>query len=124
MPISYTIDRERKLILEKWTGDIRHEDLAAYWKRYLADPEVMEIRRTIVDLRDAEILFSGMNFGFLIETIVLPALKGRRWTTAIVVADPAQYGLSRQYQVFADRYSCDSIFSSVDEAAKWIGRSA
>ena len=120
MPIEYTIDRGKKLILETWTGEVLADDLAGYWKRYLADPEVMEIRRTVVDLRAAVIGFSGMDFGYLIESIVMPALKGRRWMTAIVLERPAQFGVSRQYQVFAERYSHDSIFASVADAEKWL----
>lgn len=124
MPIAYTIDREKKLIFETWTGEIHAGDLAAYWKRYLTDEEVLEIRRTIVDLRASVINFSGNEFYSLIEAIVVPALKGREWVTAIVVGEPVQFGVSRQYQAFAGRYSKDSIFSSVAEAEKWIGLAA
>jgi hypothetical protein len=121
MPIDYTIDREKQLIFETWTGEICANDLAAYWKRLLADAEVLEIRRTVVDLRPSVINFTGKDFSSLIETIVLPVLNGRGWTTAIVVGGPTQFGVSRQYQVFAERYSKDSIFASVEEAEKWIG---
>ncbi len=120
MPISYKIDREKKLIYETWTGEIYAADLAAYWKVYLADPEVMAIRRTIVDLGASFPSFRGTDFDVLIRTIVLPALKERKWTTAIVVRGQAQFGVSRQYQVFAERYSHDSIFASVAEAERWI----
>ncbi|HWA10884.1 MAG TPA: hypothetical protein VG838_15700 [Opitutaceae bacterium] len=120
MPITYTIDREKRLIHETWTGEIRAADLAAYWKRYLADPEVLEIRRTIVDLRGCVIRFRGADMDSLIQTVVLPVLKDRKWTTAIVVGEPAQFGVSRQYQVFADRYSEDSIFGNMADAEKWI----
>ena len=120
MPIAYTIDRDKRLIFETWTGDVHAIDLAAYWKKYLADPEVLEIRRTVVDLRAAVVRFSGLDFVFLIESFVLPALKDRKWTTAIVVTEPSQFGVSRQYQAFAARYSTDSIFASVEEAEKWI----
>ena len=34
--------------------------------------------------------------------------------------DPVQFGVSRQYQVFAERYSADSIFGSEDEALRWL----
>jgi hypothetical protein len=120
MPIAYRIDQEKKLIHETWTGEVHAAELAAYWKRYLADPEVLKIRRTIVDLRTCVIAFRGTDFDGLIQTIVLPALEGRKWTTAIVVARPLQFGVSRQYQVFADRYSRDSIFASMADAEKWI----
>jgi hypothetical protein len=120
MPITYSIDRDKQLIHETWTGEIHLKDLAAYWEKYLADPEVLEIRRTIVDLRPATICFSGLDFDALIEDIVLPVLGDRKWLTAIVVGDAVQFGVSRQYQVFAGRYSRDSIFTNVDEAEQWI----
>lgn len=121
MPITYRIDREKNLIFETWTGEICREDLAAYWKEYLADPEVRKIRRTIVDLRGSVIGFTGDDLWSLIELAVLPALKGREWTTALVVLGGSiEFGVCRQYQVFADRYSKDSIFSNLAEAEKWI----
>ena len=120
MPIDYTIDREKTVIFETWTGEVRTDDLAAYWKRYLADPEVMEIRRTVVDLRTCVIGFNGSQIDFLIKTIVFPALQGRTWRTAIVVEKAVQFGISRQYQAFAELYSKDSIFTSMAEAEKWI----
>lgn len=121
MPITYTIDSEKNVIFETWTGEVRAEDLAAYWKRYLADPEVLEIRRTIVDLRASIINFSGMELKSLIQSIVMPVLKDRNWTTAIVaVGGSIEFGVSRQYQVFAGQYSKDSIFESVAEAEKWM----
>jgi hypothetical protein len=121
MPITYRIERERSLIFETWTGEIRAEHLAAHWKRYLADAEVLEIRRTIVDLRASAIGFNGDELRFLVESIVLPALKDRKWKTAIVVVGGSvEFGVSRQYQVFAGQYSQDSIFASLAEAEKWI----
>jgi len=124
MPITYTINREEKLITEVWTGEIQADDLEAYWKRYLEDPEVLEIRRTIVDLREAKILFKGSDLDILIKSIVLPALKGRDWKTAIVVGNSLQQGISRQYHVFADRYSKDAIFRNMEDARNWLNKAA
>lgn len=121
MPIAYAIDHQKRLIYETWTGEVTAPGLAAYWTRYLADPEVLEIRRTIVDLRAAVISLRGIDFDDLIKTIVLPVLQDRKWTTAIVVGGTVQFGVSRQYQVFAERYSKDSIFFSMAEAEQWIG---
>lgn len=120
MPITYATDCEKKLITEVWTGEITAECVAAYWKRYLDDPEVLAIRRTLVDLRQANILFTGSDLQTLIQNIVLPVLKGRDWKTAIVVEGPIQYGVSRQYQVFADIYSTDAIFYDIEEALHWL----
>lgn len=120
MPITYTIDHDKNLIYETWTGEVHSAELADYWKKYLMDPDVLKIRRTVVDIRECVIGFRGSDFDGHIQSIVLPVLQGRKWTTAIVVARPAQFGVSRQYQVFAERYSRDAIFGSIAEAEKWI----
>jgi hypothetical protein len=122
MPITYTIDREEKLITEVWTGEIQAEYLEAYWRQYLKDPEVLAIRRTIVDLRRADMLFTGEDLDGLIQSVVLPALKGRDWKTALVVESSSQYGVSRQYQHFAHYYSKDSIFHNMEDARNWLNK--
>lgn len=120
MPISYSIDREHRCIHETWTGMITATDLGQYWRRILTDPVVMVIRRTIVDLRECRILFSGEQLAELVESIVLPLLNGKSWRTAIVVGDPVQAEVSRQYHVLAESYSRDSVFSTPEAAMAWM----
>ena len=120
MPITYSIDAERQIIFERWSGDVSGADLARYWRAYLADPHVLAIRRTVVDLRESNPTFTGAELASLIHTLVFDVLRGRDWITAIVVARPVQFGVSRQYQVFAECYSRDSIFEDLDLALAWI----
>ena len=120
MPISYTIDRTAGIIEETWTGTVSANVLARYWKQYMADPEVLRIRRTLVDLRQCRITFSGTELSELLNTIVVPKLAGRDWTSTILVADPVQFGISRQYNVYADRFSNDQTFHDRDAALKWL----
>ena len=74
----------------------------------------------MVDLRAAEIRFAGQQLDDLVQALVVPKLNGLNWTTALVVNAPIQYGVSRQYQVFAERYSKDSIFNDYNEAEAWL----
>lgn len=122
MPISYAIDRQLGIIIETWQGDVHAEDLRSYWQRCVTDPTFLELRTTLADLRAANICFSGEEMMTLITSVVLPQLAGRDWQTAIVVEQPVQFGVSRQYQMFADHYSRDSIFHSYDEALCWLLR--
>jgi hypothetical protein len=122
MPITYSIDPCHKQITEVWAGEIWAVDLRSYWQQYLKDPGVMALRRTIVDMREATIRFNGAELDELIHEIVVPALNGRDWKTAIVVREPHHFGVSRQYQVFAERYSRDSIFNSMEAARTWLDR--
>jgi hypothetical protein len=120
MSITYVVDHSQHIILETWSGTVLAADLAAHWRVYLEDADVMGCRRTLVDLRDARIAFTGRELSVLVQTMVLPVLAGRKWATAILVADPAQYGTSRQYQVFAGAYSRDAIFSDWHAAQSWL----
>jgi hypothetical protein len=120
MPITFTIDAERAVIHERWSGEIRAAELGGYWRRILADAEVMAIRRTVVDLRDAVIEFGGAELATLVDEVVVPALRGRHWVTAIVVGAPVQVGVSNQYRVFASLYSQDALFRTPEAAVDWV----
>jgi len=120
MPITYTIDREAGIAESVWTGDVSASDLAEFWSRFLADPEVLAIRKNLADLRQGNITFSGAELSVLIQTIVVPALKGRTWTSALLVAHAVHFGVSRQYHVFAERFSTDAIFYDRDAARAWL----
>jgi len=57
-------------------------------------------------------------------TAAVRTLGGRDWRTATVTESPVQYGVSRQYQVFAEGFSVDAIFTDPDEAMTWLLSSA
>lgn len=120
MPATYSVDQSRKLIFEVWTGDVRVADVKSLWKKYLADPQVMAIRKTLADLRQADLHLTGLELLELIEKVAVPGLHGLTWKTAIVVGRPDQYGFSRQFQVFAEVFAENSIFQDYDEALAWI----
>ncbi|HTQ99020.1 MAG TPA: hypothetical protein VMH83_03480 [Candidatus Acidoferrum sp.] len=120
MPIQYRIDHDEGLIYTTWEGDVHAEDLWNHWQTYLRDPVVMTLRRSLVDVRGANILFKGDELSDLIKTLVTPTLKGKDWILAIVVASPVQYGLSRQFHVFADHFSRDRIFHDYLAAKMWL----
>ena len=120
MPIKYSIHLEDLIIEETWTGEVNSTELQSYWRSYLADPEVLMIRRTLVDLREAKILFTGRELNLLIQWEVMPKLNGMNWKSALVVNHPVQYGVSRQYQAFAELYSQDSIFTELATARSWL----
>ena len=120
MPITNSIDKLNGIILEVWTGEVSAADLAAYWKQLLVDLDALAIRRTLVDLRNGAISFSGDELYYLVRAIAEPMLEGRDWRTALLVTNAHQYAVSRQYQSFATFYSSDAIFHDKDAALKWL----
>jgi hypothetical protein len=119
MPISYSIDNEHRIVRTVWTGEITVADIRNHWLRYLDDAVVMALRRTLTDLRAADVKVSGEEMYELIRDVVVPRLDGVGWKTAILVAQPDQFGVSRQYQAFA-HYSQDAIFHDEDRALAWL----
>ena len=120
MPITYSISTDEAVIYEAWTGEVSAKELKEYWTTFLQDARVMAIRKTIVDLRQANIQLTGIELSSLVGSIVIPALQGKEWITAIVVGGSTQYGVSRQYQVFAEFYSRDSIHDDYEKAEDWV----
>ncbi len=120
MPCTYFIDHRRHVVFETWTGDVTAAMVKSLWKRYLADPEVLAIRRTLADLRQCNLLLTGRDLSHLVDTVALPGLKGLDWQTAIVVANPDQYGFSHQFHVFGSVFNTNQIFHDYDRALSWI----
>jgi hypothetical protein len=71
-------------------------------------------------MREARIQFTGTELSNLVMSVATPVLKGLDWKTAIVIAHPVQFGISKQYHVFAEHYSQDAIFENYDDALRWL----
>jgi len=72
MPISYTVDSDRRLIFETWEQSICADDVREYWFRTLEDPRFLAIRRFLVDMRGAEIGLSPDELAQLIGEVAAP----------------------------------------------------
>lgn len=120
MPITYSIDHENGCVIENWTGDITRHDLAVHFRHFFSDPEVLAVARTIVDLRHCQFVLTAAELEELVRRIVMPALHGRKWRTAIVLGDTNHFEMWRQYHVFAASYSNDSVFSTTEGALAWL----
>jgi hypothetical protein len=120
VPITYRISSSEDLISEVWLGDVSIVDLRDHWGRLLQDERALALRRTLVDMRGATVLFSDHELGVAVRDVAKPMLNGKNWLTAIVVRTPKQFHISSRYQGLAVAYSRDVIFSDVEEATRWL----
>ena len=120
MPTSYSMDRERNVVLEVWTGHVTAADVATTWRRMAADAEVNACRRLICDVRGATMDLTPADFGELVHGILVPAIGSQPWHSAIVVGTPVQYGKTRQFDAFAQVIMTDAIFERVEDALAWL----
>ncbi|MFN7957876.1 MAG: hypothetical protein U0P46_06110 [Holophagaceae bacterium] len=117
MGIVYRVDSKAEIVFTTWTGQITSTVLGDFYRSVLNDKAALRFRRSVTNIQDADLLFTGEEFSHLVHTIVEPVLKGLGWITTIVVkeGDKVQWGVSRQYQAFAQRFSESVIFT--DEAS-------
>jgi hypothetical protein len=120
MPITYTIDHADRLIYVTFDGPVTGAELFEHWQAFMSDPPVLDIRRSIADLRGATLEFGYEELRTLIAEVLAPHLSEAPFRTAVVVASPTTFGVSRQYQALMSTLSDDSIFTDYDEALAWI----
>jgi len=120
MPIDYVARPDEGFVEVVWSGTITAHDLRMSWSKILSDPAVLRIGQALTDIRDATLDFSGAELAQVVLTVAVPALNGRAWRSAIIVHDPVQFGVSRQYEAFSAQFGEDAIFFERDEARDWL----
>ena len=122
MPITYHADAAQGVLFSDWRGTITITEVSAYWTAFTSDKEAMACRGAIADLRECELQFNGASIRDLTERILKPAFQGKKWRSAIVVKDPVQFGMSRQYGVYSEIFLSGNVnvFYSDVMALKWL----
>jgi hypothetical protein len=120
MPISYTVDKERNVVLVTWQGDVTAEDYRSHLRAMLQDPDALRTGRSLTDLSQANILMSGVELNAVATAEALPRLAGRQWKTAVLVSSTLNFGVARQYQILSESEISDRVFRDRAAALRWI----
>jgi len=124
MPITYEVFAADRVIRETWHGTITISMLRQHWDTMLRDHECQPIRRTLADLRQASLVFSERELQDAVREVGFRLLAGGDWTSAIVVGKSSQLRMASRYQAVASIFSTDAIFSTEEEAVRWLIRQA
>lgn len=124
MPIQYRIDPDSGVIFRRLTGDVTLQDLVQHWRALLADPDVPEPLAMIVDMRECRLQVHGDEVSRLIIDVIEPNLGGRRLFSAVVVAAPVQYGITKQFMAYSQGCGVTDVFYDIDEALIWLRAAA
>lgn len=122
MTITYVVDAGLGAVLSCWTGEVTIAELRAHWAQVLDDPAARALACTVADLSQARLAFHGDDLHRAVHEVAAPRLRGLTWANAIVVAQPVQYGVSRQFQVFSELISDNAIFPTMAAALAWVRR--
>ena len=122
MPLRYTIDPERELILTTGEGVLTDKDVLDLKARILADPLYRNELRELSDVRGVTELhvtpqgiaaFTGFDREHADKT------QGRR--LALVASKDLVFGMARMYEGLSPEESPVGVFRSMDEAKEWLG---
>lgn len=120
MGITYAVDAEAGVVLERWTGKITATDVAAHWSSMVSDVRVTSCSVDMADIRECEIEFSGEAMRQLVETILEPVFRGRHLKLAVLVQAAVQFGVARQHRAFSGTFAEVAVFTDELEAREWI----
>ena len=88
----------------------------------LNNSEVLACGKSLVDLGDSQLEFNLIELSSFVSGTLMPTLKERKWKTAIIAHNPAQYSVARQYKVVADAYIEVNVFADDSAALGWINK--
>ena len=120
MPICMVIDATHGIVRTTWTGEIRFADLQAHYRSLMSNADAMALRRSLVDARASTVLLSGEDMRTALAARVQPVLTTSHWATAILVHGDVQYGVARQFLVFAESLGTHQIFEDEALALSWL----
>ena len=118
MGMSYTIDRERRLVRSRGWGVVSSRDLQELTSRILADRAFDSALRSLADL--SEVTAVAVDMMVMAETAWMPLyVPGTR--RAIVATGDVVYGLARTFASIAVQAGHDvRVFREMREAEAWL----
>ena len=118
MGMSYTIDRERRVVRSRMWGAVTTADMADLFSRILIDPRFEPDFRALADLREVTALSGdSMAFGTIASTEVY--LPGTR--RAAVATNDSVLELMRLFAAYSRRSGQTvRVFTELEEAERWV----
>ena len=121
MPIRYSYDAAADLVRVESFGHVTSDDIRGYYEGLAAEPWMRPGMRFLADNRALTDVPPAGELG----TAVLAAVRRAFFLTgarvAVLVANPFQYGTTRQFAAFsADAGAQIEPFYDVDEALRWL----
>jgi hypothetical protein len=119
MPVTYKIDKERRLVSSKAYGVVTREEILDHQRSLAADPDFSPTFSHIADFTSTtklEVSAADVQT-FAVRNIFAPTVR-----RAIVVADREAFGLARMFEILRDAKGeqGNRVFLNMEDALKWI----
>lgn len=121
MPISYTIDAARKIILTTAWGTLTDADLLEHKEKLNRDPAFTPQMRQLSDIRAIdrlEVTTTGVAAMVAHDSRHPQQRDGHR--LAMVVPDDEVFGMARMYQMMGGSDRPVRVFRNMTEAEEWL----
>jgi hypothetical protein len=117
--VSYSINKERRLILTIAEGCVRFDDIKDHQDRLLADPDFDVSFDQLIDTIPAEEIHISADEARIIAGRPIVSPDSRR---AFVAIKPHIFGLGRMMAIYHAGFGLADaeVFYSMDEALKWL----
>ncbi len=122
MPISYTIDKHRKLILTKVSGILTDDELYHHKRSLMNDPQFEPGMRELSDVREIKELHVTSSGVWSMASIDKEhAEKLQSFKLAIIASEDIVFGMARMYQSLTQPSLPQvNVFRNEEEAMKWL----
>jgi hypothetical protein len=122
MPVTYKIDKERRLVSSTAYGVVTREEILDHQRRLAADPDFSPTFSHIADFtRTTKLEIKAADVqAFAAKNIFATTVR-----RAIVVADGEAFGLARMFEILRDAKGEEGnrVFHKMEDALKWISSS-
>jgi len=120
MPITYNVDRKRRLLEVSYTGPVTREEILEHRLRMDIDPRGISGFDALVDMEASSADLTAEEMRELALYIRRhPYPPSRR---AIVTPHPVQFGNWRMFELLTDGGARQyRVFKSTEEAREWLG---
>jgi hypothetical protein len=121
MPIDYSIDDQRKIVLTRAWGTLTDEDLLLHKDRLSRDPAFTSELRQLSDIRAIERLeVTTKGVGAMVAHDSRHPAQRDAHRLALVVPNDEVFGMARMYQLMAGGERPVRVFRSMADAEAWL----
>jgi hypothetical protein len=118
MPVQFTVDSSKRLVVCRVEGQITVRDLVGYFETLKGNPRFDSRFSELVDL--TAVISSEVNYqsATMLASIDPFSHEARR---AFAAPKSVVFGIIRMYQALREEESTIAVFESMSDAMRWLG---
>jgi hypothetical protein len=121
MPVEYEIDRSRKLIKTRCTGNLTLEEVLGHFRALAHDPNCPEELDVFLDLTGWTSKATGQELHEVTDEMGRLSGRVRFGACAVVVSSDVIFGVARMFVSYAGSHFRDAqVFRSAATAEEWL----